>query len=153
MPKRTAATYESDDGFVEADASTSTSNNKPSPKKTKISPTKKARTIKSAAHISDSEGDSRIKSGFASSKGTLSKGTGLAAARPPQHDENGDKFWTINEPGTRRVTLNKFKGKWMVNVREYYDAGAGGGGMKPGKKVRLSSFIHFGAWCGGSRWQ
>lgn len=34
----------------------------------------------------------------------------------------------------RRVTINKFSGKWLVNVREYYEDKAGD--MKPGKKVR-----------------
>ena len=51
-------------------------------------------------------------------------------------DENGDVFFQLNDKGTRRITVNEFKGKWMVNVREYYEKD---GKMLPGKKVsRLS---------------
>lgn len=35
----------------------------------------------------------------------------------------------------RRVTVSKYGGRWLVNVREYYEDKAGE--MKPGKKVRL----------------
>lgn len=34
----------------------------------------------------------------------------------------------------RRVTINKYQGKWLVNVREYYEDKAGD--LKPGKKVK-----------------
>ena len=47
-------------------------------------------------------------------------------------DENGDIFLQLNDKGTRRITVNEFKGKWMVNVREYYEKD---GKMLPGKKV------------------
>ena len=49
-----------------------------------------------------------------------------------QKDENGDDFWELNPGGTRRVTLNEFKGKTLVNVREYYESN---GKKLPGKKV------------------
>lgn len=52
-----------------------------------------------------------------------------------QRDENGDRFWELSSGGTRRVTVNKFMGRWMVNVREYYEQD---GKLKPGKKVRFS---------------
>lgn len=39
----------------------------------------------------------------------------------------------------RRVTINKFSGKWFVNVREYYEDKAGD--MKPGKKVRAVDIL------------
>lgn len=57
----------------------------------------------------------------------------LSSTTKSQTDENGDRYWPLNGPGTRRITINKFKNKWMVNVREYYEAN---GEMKPGKKVR-----------------
>ncbi|KXS18940.1 ssDNA-binding transcriptional regulator [Gonapodya prolifera JEL478] len=44
-------------------------------------------------------------------------------------DDNGDPFWPLGKD--RRVTLSSFKGRKMVNIREYYDAG---GTLKPGKK-------------------
>ena len=73
---------------------------------------KKPKTIKSAERITPSKP--------------------LSSSTAPTTDENGDRYWPLNGPGTRRITLNKFKGKWMVNVREYYEAG---GEMRPGKKV------------------
>ena len=73
--------------------------------------------IKSAATIDDDDAPAKT----------------LSSSSKPQKDENGDRYWPLNGPGTRRITINKFKNKWMVNVREYYDAN---GEMKPGKKVR-----------------
>lgn len=48
-----------------------------------------------------------------------------------QTDDNGDPFWELSAGGTRRVTVNSFKGKMMVNVREYYEKD---GQRLPGKK-------------------
>lgn len=50
-----------------------------------------------------------------------------------QVDDDGNEFWELNPKGTRRATINEFKGKWMVNIREYYEKD---GRMLPGKKVK-----------------
>ena len=47
-------------------------------------------------------------------------------------DDDGNRFWALNDKSTRRVTVNQFKGKWMVNIREMYEKD---GKMLPGKKV------------------
>ncbi|RMZ78804.1 hypothetical protein DV738_g3572, partial [Chaetothyriales sp. CBS 135597] len=46
-----------------------------------------------------------------------------------QTDSNGDKYFELSR--TRRVTINEFKGKSLVNIREYYEKD---GEMLPGKK-------------------
>lgn len=48
-----------------------------------------------------------------------------------QHDENSDPFWELSAGGTRRVTVNTFKGVVMVSIREYYESN---GKKLPGKK-------------------
>ncbi|KAL4986858.1 transcriptional Coactivator p15-domain-containing protein [Aspergillus falconensis] len=50
-------------------------------------------------------------SGFGISRGT--------AAR--KEDSNGDSYWEISK--MRRVTISSFRGKTMVNIREYYEKG------------------------------
>lgn len=45
-------------------------------------------------------------------------------------DANGDKYWEISK--MRRVTVSIFRGKTMVNIREYYEKD---GQELPGKKV------------------
>ncbi|KAL4997775.1 transcriptional Coactivator p15-domain-containing protein [Aspergillus recurvatus] len=57
--------------------------------------------------------------GFGSSRGT--------AAR--KEDSNGDSYWEISK--MRRVTISSFRGKTMVNIREYYEKD---GEELPGKK-------------------
>mgnify|MGYP000894237473 CR=1 FL=1 len=56
---------------------------------------------------------------------TLSGGAGKI-------DSNGDVYWEISR--LRRVTVSSFKGRTMVNIREYYEKD---GNELPGKKVRL----------------
>ena len=51
-----------------------------------------------------------------------------------QRDDNGDEFWELNRSGNRRITINTFRGKVMVNIREYYESD---GKKMPGKKVRM----------------
>ena len=54
-----------------------------------------------------------------------------AGATPaPKTDTNGDPYWEISR--MRRVTVSVFKGRTMVNVREYYEKD---GQELPGKKV------------------
>ncbi|KAJ5605894.1 hypothetical protein N7510_008675 [Penicillium lagena] len=44
-------------------------------------------------------------------------------------DSNGDRYWEISK--MRRVTVSSFRGKTLVNVREYYEKD---GQELPGKK-------------------
>jgi len=46
-------------------------------------------------------------------------------------DSNGDRYWEVSK--MRRVTISKFRGKVLVNMREYYEKD---GQELPGKKVR-----------------
>lgn len=46
-------------------------------------------------------------------------------------DTNGDSYWELS--GKRRITMNKYNGKWLIGIREYYESG---GKELPGKKVR-----------------
>ncbi|KAL4781917.1 transcriptional Coactivator p15-domain-containing protein [Aspergillus varians] len=46
-----------------------------------------------------------------------------------KEDTNGDSYWEISK--MRRVTISSFRGKTMVNIREYYEKD---GGELPGKK-------------------
>ncbi|KAL1993364.1 hypothetical protein VTN49DRAFT_3313 [Thermomyces lanuginosus] len=47
----------------------------------------------------------------------------------PKTDSNGDIYWEISR--MRRVTISNFKGRNMVNIREYYEKD---GEELPGKK-------------------
>lgn len=53
--------------------------------------------------------------------------------KAPKTDSNGDPYWEISRQ--RRVTISTFKGRVLVNVREYYEKD---GQELPGKKVILS---------------
>ncbi|KAK1141372.1 hypothetical protein N8T08_009163 [Aspergillus melleus] len=54
---------------------------------------------------------------------------GSHAAATGKIDSNGDKYWEISK--MRRVTISTFRGKTMVNIREYYEKD---GQELPGKK-------------------
>ena len=51
-------------------------------------------------------------------------------------DANGDRYWEISK--LRRVTISSFRGKTLVNIREYYEKD---GQELPGKKVGPSLAI------------
>ena len=53
-----------------------------------------------------------------------------AAKRPRKFDEGHEVVFNINS--MRRVTLREFRGKTLIDIREYYSNDAGE--MKPGKK-------------------
>lgn len=53
--------------------------------------------------------------------------------KAPKTDSNGDPYWEISRQ--RRVTISTFKGRVLVNVREYYEKD---GQELPGKKVLIS---------------
>lgn len=52
-------------------------------------------------------------------------------------DANGDRYWEISK--MRRVTISSFRGKTMVNIREYYEKD---GQELPGKKVKFSKYLY-----------
>ncbi|KAI8945512.1 transcriptional Coactivator p15-domain-containing protein [Xylaria longipes] len=47
----------------------------------------------------------------------------------PGKDSEGNSFWPLGT--TRRVTIQDFKGKTFINIREYYESN---GELRPGKK-------------------
>ncbi|KAI0455906.1 transcriptional Coactivator p15-domain-containing protein [Xylaria acuta] len=47
----------------------------------------------------------------------------------PGKDSEGNSFWPLGT--TRRITIQNFKGKTYVNIREYYE---NNGELRPGKK-------------------
>ncbi|EXJ73727.1 uncharacterized protein A1O5_03489 [Cladophialophora psammophila CBS 110553] len=50
-------------------------------------------------------------------KGTA--GNAFIPSSKPQVDSDGNTYWEISK--ARRVTLSEFKGKRLVNIREYYE--------------------------------
>ncbi|KAL5364571.1 transcriptional Coactivator p15-domain-containing protein [Aspergillus floccosus] len=58
------------------------------------------------------------------SKRTKTKGSSTGKV-----DANGDRYWELSK--MRRVTVSSFRGKTMVNIREYYEKD---GQVLPGKK-------------------
>ncbi|CAN8106398.1 unnamed protein product [Discula destructiva] len=79
--------------------------------------------------VSDGSGDERpAKVSKKAAKGTSSSGGGGDTAV----DADGNVFWELANSKHRRVTINKYGGKWLVNIREYYEDKSGE--MKPGKK-------------------
>lgn len=112
--KRQSSTYDSDNGFVANDSG----NNEVSHR------AKKARTTKPT---------------ISSTKPTSSSFKSATAAKPAGEgkvDSNGDQYWELSR--LRRVTVSSFKGRTMVNVREYYEKD---GQELPGKKVFTSIYI------------
>ena len=59
-----------------------------------------------------------------------SKSSHFTSAAKPLVDSDDNPYWEISK--MRRVTLSEFKGKQLINVREYYEKD---GKDLPGKKV------------------
>jgi len=59
-----------------------------------------------------------------------SKKSKVSTGETSKVDTNGDGYWEISK--MRRVTISSFRGKNLVNVREYYEKD---GQELPGKKV------------------
>jgi hypothetical protein len=70
------------------------------------------------------------------SKRVKTKNASDTSSSTQKVDSNGDVYWQISN--LRRVTISTFRGKTMVNIREYYEKD---GQELPGKKVS----------CNGSR--
>ncbi|KAJ4508529.1 hypothetical protein HRR78_006215 [Exophiala dermatitidis] len=51
-------------------------------------------------------------------KGASGTATTFEPAAKPQTDAEGNSYWEISK--NRRVTISDFKGKKLVNIREYY---------------------------------
>lgn len=62
----------------------------------------------------------------------------FATAGEAQIDTDGNEYWEISK--MRRVTISEFKGKRMVNIREYYEKD---GKDLPGKKVCINENLHY----------
>ncbi|RAL06221.1 transcriptional coactivator p15/PC4 family protein [Aspergillus ibericus CBS 121593] len=85
----------------------------------------------------DAESDPMIEDGHPSTKRTKTKvpreygnlGSVKQYVREGKFDSNGDRYWEISK--ARRVTVSSFRGKTMVNIREYYEKD---GHELPGKK-------------------
>jgi hypothetical protein len=87
-------------------------------------PSKKRKSANQTYDDSDVDVDAPAKRG---------KGSSGAAFKPsskPLVDSDGNQYWEISK--ARRVTLSEFKGKQLVNVREYYQKDDE---WLPGKKV------------------
>lgn len=82
--------------------------------------------------VVDEDGDNGHGAKKVKTKGSSSAFSSKSSSKK---DSNGDIYWNIS--GLRRVTISEFRGKSMVNIREYYEKD---GQELPGKKVRTSSF-------------
>ncbi|MCJ1477891.1 hypothetical protein MMC13_006564 [Lambiella insularis] len=106
--KRTSTSYESDGGFV-----AQSDDDGHAPRKTKKLKAEKPAHKKTATQAKDNP----------------SIDAGGAVAGGGMREANGEEFWELTT--NRRVTISKFGGKIMVNVREYYEKD---GQSLPGKK-------------------
>lgn len=79
-------------------------------------------------------GDNFIDSGIQSKKTrTANNANSDSRSTDCKIDSNGDRYWEISK--MRRVSVSTFRGKTMVNIREYYEKD---GQELPGKKVSLT---------------
>lgn len=79
--------------------------------------------------VSDNEGPGRSKKAKRETNKKQSQ-TSTGGNGSAKVDSNGDIYWEISR--LRRVTISTFRGKTMVNIREYYEKE---GQELPGKKV------------------
>lgn len=89
----------------------------------------KSRKRDSSALVDDRSDNSDADDGVTAQRPTKKTRT---TSRPGQtlKDANSDPYWELS--GKRRVTVNKYNGKWFVGIREFYESG---GKELPGKKV------------------
>ncbi|KAI1609194.1 transcriptional Coactivator p15-domain-containing protein [Exophiala viscosa] len=69
---------------------------------------------KSAAVIDDSDVDAEV----STKRGKGASGTAFQPSAKAQTDSDGSHYWELSK--NRRVTISDFKGKALVNIREYY---------------------------------
>ncbi|XP_035667172.1 activated RNA polymerase II transcriptional coactivator p15-like isoform X2 [Branchiostoma floridae] len=81
---------------------------------------------KSKAYVSDSDDSDISDDEKAAKKRKMEKKKKQKAER--EEDEGSDMIQLSNK---RYVSVREFKGKCLIDIREYYDAG---GELKPGKK-------------------
>ncbi|KAL2394776.1 hypothetical protein ABEF95_000710 [Exophiala dermatitidis] len=62
--------------------------------------------------------DSDVDAEVPTKRGKGASGTAFEPATKPQTDAEGNPYWEISK--NRRVTISDFKGKTLVNIREYY---------------------------------
>ena len=74
--------------------------------------------------------DSDVDAEAPTKRGKGAAGTAFQPSSKPSVDSEGNQYWEISK--ARRVTLSEFKGKQLVNVREYYQKDDE---WLPGKKV------------------
>lgn len=87
-------------------------------------PSKKRKSAAIVQDDSDVEADASAKRGKGASSATFQPSTKALV------DSDGNRYWEISK--SRRVTISDFKGKTLVNVREYYQKD---NDWLPGKKV------------------
>jgi hypothetical protein len=114
--------YDSDGGFIAHDSGDDRRAKKAKTTKHTKTATSTATSSKAkppASSYNNKKTTAPTKGGQASGDATLAK-----------VDSNGDPYWELSR--LRRVTVSSFKGRTLVNVREYYESG---GNELPGKKV------------------
>lgn len=97
----------------------------------------KSKKRSSAANDYDSDGGFVVSEG--EDQGRLKRartGNKPGSSSSRKVDSNGDVYWEISN--LRRVTISTFRGKTMVNIREYYEKD---GQELPGKKVGCCGWI------------
>jgi hypothetical protein len=92
--------------------------------------TSKKRSSAAAGDIDNDDSSKRVKTNTAKNPAATSPRQAGSAASS-KVDANGDRYWEISK--MRRATISTFRGKTMVNIREYYEKD---GQELPGKKVR-----------------
>ncbi|KAI9707358.1 MAG: hypothetical protein M1836_000318 [Candelina mexicana] len=116
----------------------------------------KKRTSEAAADDYDSDGGfvvdedggngskaKKVKSKHSKAESSSIKGADMEIPGDGGIDDDGSEFWELS--GKRRVTISEFpkgKGKFAVNIREYYEKE---GKMLPGKKGILMPLEQFNA--------
>ncbi|KPI36352.1 putative RNA polymerase II transcriptional coactivator [Cyphellophora attinorum] len=94
-----------------------------------MAPSTKRKSEFKSNHFIASDDDSNNDTTTRPSKKGKTAGSDFTPSLAPQVEKNGDTYWEISK--LRRVTINEFKGKQMINVREYYEKD---GQSLPGKK-------------------
>ncbi|KIW43223.1 uncharacterized protein PV06_04348 [Exophiala oligosperma] len=87
--------------------------------------------------------DSDVEADVTTKRGKGASGSAFKPSGTCQTDSEGNPYWEISKG--RRVTISNFKGKTLVNVREYYQKD---GELLPGKKGISMSIEQYSALIG-----